>query len=37
VPLLVWLNTTEALFVMLPCRLVVLPCRTPADTVVPPL
>jgi hypothetical protein len=30
------LNDTVALLRMLPCRLAVLPCRVPADTVVPP-
>jgi hypothetical protein len=33
VPVLDWLNATRALFVMSPCRLVVVPARMPPDTV----
>ncbi len=36
VPLLFWSNTSEALSMMLPCRLCVLPCSVPPLTSVPP-
>ncbi|WP_421996225.1 hypothetical protein [Reyranella sp.] len=37
VPSVAWSKATVALLTILPCRLEVVPCRTPADTVVPPV
>src|SRR5688572_5710560 len=36
VPANAWSNLNAALFRMFPCRLVVVPVKMPADTVVPP-
>jgi hypothetical protein len=37
VPGIAWSNTKVASLMMLPCRLVVLPCKVPALIVVPPV
>ena len=36
VPVVGWSNTTLPLLVIEPCKLVVLPCNVPDETVVPP-
>ena len=36
-PVVAWSNATEALFVIAPCRLAVVPTSWPAETIVPPV